>query len=200
MKLYFTPGACSLACHIVLEELEETFTLEQVDLKTKKLTNGDDFHAINPKGYVPALILDNGTTLTEGCVINQYLADQHPEKGLFPTQGIERYQLQSLMVFIATEIHKTMGAQINPNLSDKARSAMFSRLSLRLDSVAEQLGNHEFIFNNQFSTADAYLFTVLNWSSMAQVDLAPWPQLIAYQKRIAQRPAVQRALKAEGLI
>ncbi|WPC75004.1 glutathione transferase GstA [Vibrio porteresiae] len=200
MKLYFTPGACSLAPHIVLEELGLSHELDKVDLKAKKTQSGADFLALNAKGYVPALQLDNGHILTEGLVISQYLADQKPEAGLIPAAGEERYQLQSLMVFISTELHKPMGSMFNPAQSADARQAAEATLTKRLGWIVEQLGDNDYLFANQFSIADAYLFTVLNWANIVKFDLTPWPTLAAFSARVAQRPAVQAALKAEGLI
>ncbi|WP_342608290.1 glutathione transferase GstA [Vibrio tritonius] len=200
MKLYFTPGACSLAPHIVLEELGLSHELDQVDLKSKKTQSGADFLALNAKGYVPALQLDNGHLLTEGLVISQYLADLKPEAGLIPAAGEERYQLQSVMVFISTELHKPMGSMFNPAQSADARQAAEATLTKRLGWIVEQLGDNDYLFANQFSIADAYLFTVLNWANIVKFDLTPWPALAAFSARIAQRPAVQAALKAEGLI
>ncbi|MFM2478031.1 glutathione transferase GstA [Celerinatantimonas sp. MCCC 1A17872] len=200
MKLYFAPGACSLAPHIVLEELELPHTLEQVDLKSKKTQSGEDYSTVNAKGYVPALALDDGNVLTEGCVISQYLAELHPNKQLFPLSGLARYQLQSLMVYIATEIHKTIGPMFNPHQEAKSRAASEATMNKRLGWISEQLGNREFIFGEHFTIADAYLFTVLNWMNIVKVDLNQWENLTHYQQRIGTRPSVLRALKTEGLI
>ena len=200
MKLYFTPGACSVAPHIVLEELGLPFELVQVDLKEKKTATGEDYLAINSKGYVPALQLDNGDLLTEGLVISQYIADLKPAANLVPSSGEARYQLQSLMVFISTEIHKPMGSMFNPKQSADARAITETLLNKRLTWIADTLGNNDYLFNNQFSIADAYLFTVLNWAGIVKFDLSPWPTLQAFSARIAERPATQAALKAEGLI
>ncbi|CAG8998972.1 MAG: Glutathione S-transferase GST-6.0 [Candidatus Celerinatantimonas neptuna] len=200
MKLYFTPGACSLAPHIILEELAITHTLEQVDLKTKTTINGIDYLSINEKGYVPALELDNGHILTEGSVISQYLADLKPDLNLIPVNGEARYQLQSLMVFISTELHKPMGSLFNPKQSHDWKEASTTILSKRLNWLKERLEAQSFLTGEQFTIADAYLFTVLNWAKLVDFDLTPWPVLISYLERIAKRPAVQQALKVEGLI
>lgn len=200
MKLYFTPGACSLAPHIVLEELELPHTLEKVDLKSKQTENGEDYLSVNGKGYVPALLLDDGNVLTEGCVISQYLAELHPDKQLFPSSGLARYQVQSLMVYIATEIHKTIGPMFNPHQEAKSRASSEATLNKRLGWISEQLDNRDFIFGEHFTIADAYLFTVLNWVNIVKIDLNQWENLTHYQQRIGARPAVQRTLKAEGLI
>lgn len=200
MKLYFTPGACSLAPHIILEELAIAHTLEQVDLKTKVTISGSDYLSINSKGYVPALELENGHLLTEGNVISQYLADMKPESNLIPTNGEARYQLQSLMVFISTELHKPMGSLFNPNQSNDWKDASKGLLAKRLDWLKDQIGHQSFLTGEQFTIADAYLFTVLNWAKMVEFDLTPWPVFASYLERIANRPAVQKALEAEGLI
>ncbi|CAG9298117.1 glutathione transferase GstA [Celerinatantimonas diazotrophica] len=200
MKLYYTPGACSLAPHIVLEELGVSHTLEKVDLKSKRTENNEDYLSVNDKGYVPTLRLDDGNVLTEGAVISQYLAELHPDQQLFPNSGLARYQLQSLMVYISTEIHKTIIPLMQSGQDAKSRAASEALMNKRLGWVSEKLGNREFIFGEHFSIADAYLFTTLNWMSMVKIDLNQWANLVQYQQRIGSRPAVQRALKAEGLI
>ncbi len=200
MKLYFTPGACSLAPHIVLEELGFSYEVEQVDLKTKKTKSDQDYLTINAKGYVPALQLDNGHILTEGLVISQFLADQRPEANLIPQDGEERYQLLSLMVYIASELHKPMGSMFNPKQTAEVRSSTEKLLTKRINWIVEQMGNHDFVYGNTFTIADAYLFTVLNWANIVKFDLSVWPTLQEYTKRIAQRPSVQAVLKAEGLL
>ncbi|KFZ38776.1 glutathione S-transferase [Shewanella mangrovi] len=200
MKLYYTPGACSLAPHIVLEELGLPHSLEQVDLKTRKTASGEDYLQINSKGYIPALRTQDGTVLTEGIVISQFLADLKPEARLMPTAGMGRYQLQSLLVYISTEIHKPMGSMFNPNMADVTRESTQALLSKRLDWIVAELGDNTYLQGDDFTVADAYLFTVLGWASLVKFDLAPWPALQAYCGRVASRPAVQAAMKAEGLI
>ncbi len=200
MKLYYLPGACSLAPHIVLEELGLEFTLDKIDRTTKQTQNGEDYLSINAKGYVPALKLDNGHILTEGIVISQYLADLKPQAQLIPQQGEARYQLQSLLTYIATELHKNMGSLFNRKASAEARSATKTLLTKRLNWIVEQMGGNDYLFANQFTIADAYFFTVLGWAGKVEFDLSPWPALASYTKRIATRPAVQRAMQAEGLI
>lgn len=200
MKLYYTPGACSLAPHIVLEELELDHRLIKVDLKTKTTDAGDDFMAINSKGYIPALEMDNGHILTEGMVISQYLADLDPEAALIPASGEARYQLLSMMSFISTELHKPMGSMFSPAQTSDWKEATKVLLTRRLDWLSKTLADKSFIAGPGFTVADAYLFTVLSWAQVVNFDLAPWPTLQAYLGRIAERPAVQRALKAEGLI
>lgn len=199
MKLYFAPGACSLVPHILLEELNLTHELEHVDLKAKLTKSGADFLAINSKGYVPALALDNGHVLTEVSVLAQYLCDQRPEAGLIPVSGEARYQLLSLLVYISTEIHKPMGSLFNPNASEDARKATQALLTRRLNWIAVELGDKNYL-TGSYSAADAYLFTVLNWARLVHFDMTPWPTLQALGARVAQRPAVQRAMQAEGLL
>ncbi len=201
MKLYLQAGACSLSPHIVLEETGASYTTESVDLKTKQTETGEDFLAINPKGYVPALLLDDGELLTEGPAIVQYLADLHPEKALAPANGTrERYHLQSWLTFIGTELHKSCSAFFNPMAKDDWREAAMANISRRLDYLNEYLGANDYLLGGQYSVADAYLFTVLGWMKYIDVDLGKWAALTAYQGRIFERPAVQAALKAEGLI
>lgn len=199
MKLYFTPGACSLVPHILLEELGLAHELEQVDLTTKTTKSGADFSAINSKGYVPALALDNGHILTEVSVLAQYLCDQRPDAGLIPATGEARYQLLSLLVYISTEIHKPMGSLFNPKASVDARAAAQALLTRRLDWISAELGDKPYL-SGSYSAADAYLFTVLNWANLVKFDLSRWPTLQAHNARVAQRPAVQQAMKAEGLL
>lgn len=200
MKLYYTPGACSLAPHIVLEELAIEHTLEKVDLRSKKTANGEDFISINNKGYVPALVLDSGTMLTEGSIISLYLADLKPEAALVPSDGEARYQLLSLMTFISTELHKPMGAMFNPELNADTKAANVLQIARRLDWIVDEMQGKEFVFGKTMTIADAYLFTVLSWHKMVNFDLSKWPSLQHYLAQIVQRPAVQKAMQAEGLI
>jgi glutathione S-transferase len=201
MKLYFSPGACSLSPHIVLHEAGLAHTIEKVDLRTKTTASGQDFRAINSKGYVPALDVDNGTILTEGPAIIQFLADRAPEKLLAPAHGtIERYQLMSWLNFIGTELHKNFGPLFNPASSDDMKAAALKSLAQRYDYVEKMLEGRDYLMGERFSVADVYLFVVTNWAGHLQFDLSPWPNLQAFQKRIFVRPAVQQALRAEGLI
>lgn len=201
MKLYYKAGACSLSPHIALLEAGLTFELEAVDLKTKLTASGADFTAINSKGYVPALVLDNGKVLTEGAAIVQYIADLKPESGLAPANGSEaRYELQSWLSFISTELHKPFGSLFNPAQSADWKAAAQALLSKRLDWVATQLGEREFLLGDRFTVADGYLFTVLGWANLVGFSLDAWPSLQAYRTRIGARPKVIEALKAEGLI
>ena len=200
MKLYYSPGACSLAPHIGLREAGYQFDLEQVDLAAKKTKSGADYTKINGKGYVPALQLDNGEVLTEAPVILQYIADQKPESGLVPKAGtMERYRTQEWLNFVTSELHKGLGALFNPALAETARPAIVDKLSARLDFLAKQLDGKPYLTGDKFTAPDAYAFTVLSWAPHLKVSLDKWPALKAYIERIAGRPHVQAALKAEGL-
>ena len=200
MKLYFKSGACSLAPHIALEEAGLAYTSVPVDLATKKTADGADYLAINPKGYVPALSLSStGTVLTEVPAILQYIADQSPSQALAPANGsMQRYLLQGWLNFIATEIHKNLGPFFNPNAGEAWLQGVTANLQRRLPVIEEELGKRQYL-NGEYSVADAYLFTVLGWAPFAKLDLSPYKNIVAWQQRIAARPAVQRALKAEGL-
>ena len=201
MKLYYTPGACSLSPHIVLREAGLPFTLHKVDLKNKKLESGEDFNTVNAKGYVPALVLDDGTLLTEGAAIVQYVADQKPAAGLAPTAGTaERYKLQEWLNFIASEVHKPMGSMFNPAQSADWKEAVKATLGKRLDWLTAQLQSRSYLMGDKFSVADAYLFTILSWAGTVGFDLGKWPLLQQYAARIAQRPKVVETLQAEGLL
>ncbi|MGE0115409.1 MAG: glutathione transferase GstA [Steroidobacteraceae bacterium] len=198
MKLYFAPGACSLATHITLRELGMPFELVKVDLRTKTTQTGADFTAINPKGYVPALELDDGTVLTEGTAILQYLADRQPQAGLAPANGtMARYRLQEWLGFINSEIHKLFGPLFSPHTPEQAKQAAVVMIGKRLGYVETALGNREFVMDTGFTVADAYLYTVLSWTNYIGIDLGQWPALKAYLARISARPTVQAAHKAE---
>lgn len=200
MKLYFAPGACSMATHIALRETGQSFDLEQVNLATKETESGEDFTKVNPKGYVPALRLDNGEILTEAAVTLQYVADQNPASGLVPEAGsMERYRLMEMLNFISTEIHKSFGALFNPNITAAHKEHQLALIEKRCDVLSEQLEGKPYLTGGSFSVADAYLFTVLGWSKMLEVDMTKWPILTDYLGRIAARPAVKEAMKAEGL-
>jgi glutathione S-transferase len=200
MKLYYTPGACSLASHITLREAGAAFELEKVDLGTHKTAAGEDYNRVNPKGYVPALVLDDGQTLTEGVAIMQYVADQKPDAGLAARAGsMERYRLVEWLNFIGTEVHKTFGPLWNPKTPEETKQTQRNLLSRRFDHLAAQLQGRPYLMGNTFTIADAYLFTVLNWTGMHDIDLAKWPALKQYMAHIGSRPHVVEALKAEGL-
>ena len=200
MKLYYSPGACSLAPHIAMRELGIPVDLKKVDLKAKQYEGGD-YKQVNGKGYVPAIQTDDGSVLTEAPVILQYLADQKPEAGLAPKPGDKaRYKLQEALNFITSELHKGMGSFFSPAMNDGWRQAMTERLGLRFDWLAKQLEGRQYLMGDKFSVADAYLFTILNWAPIVKFDLGKWPTLTDYHKRVASRPKVQEALKAEGLV
>lgn len=200
MKLYFSPGACSFSPHLALREAGIDFELVKVDLKSHTLvSDGSDFRRINPKGYVPVLELDNGKRLSEGPAIVQYIADLKPDAGLAPKAGsFERYQLQEWLGFINSEIHKNFSPLFNPNTSEEAKANTRQNLGNRLTYVSEQLGTNDFLMGSQFTVADGYLFTVLNWSQWTGIDLSQWPTLVAFQERIGKRPNVQEARAAEA--
>lgn len=202
MKLYYSPGACSLSPHIVLRELGYDFSIEKVDLGTHKTESGADFTAINPKGYVPAIDSGNGSELmTEGAVIVQWLADQKPAAGLMPAAGTPaRYRAQEMLNFIASEFHKVMGGLFERGLPEERRAIIMKRLTARLAYVESVLAKRPYLLGDSYSVADAYAFTVLSWAPYVKVDLSPYPHIQAYAAKIAARPAVQAALKAEGLV
>lgn len=200
MKLYYSPGSCSLSPHIVARELGLDLQLDKVDIAAKKTASGADYLAINPKGYVPALELDDGQVLTEGTAIVQYLADRKPGLDLAPANGtFERSRLQEMLGYINSELHKTYGPLFGKNVTPEERTASVEYLSRRYALIDKQLKGRKFLFGDAFTVADAYLFTVTNWASFLKIDLSAFPELQAFQGRVAERPAVQAALKAEGL-
>lgn len=200
MKLYYATGACSLSPHIVLREAGLAFNLEKVDTKAHKLADGRDFYKVNPKGYVPVLELDDGERLTEGPAIVQYLADLAPNSHLAPKNGtIERVRLQEWLNFLSTEIHKQFSPLFR-NISEDWKKAQLEKLATRFDWLATQLNGKAFLTGAQFTVADAYLFTLLKWTSPTGIDIGRWPVLQDFVARVAARPKVQEALKAEGLI
>ena len=200
MKLYYFPGACALSPHIVLLEAGLPFTLVKVDPKSKKTESGADFMTINSKGAVPALQFDDGRVLTEGPAIVQYIADQKPESGLAPRAGtFERYQLMEILNFITSEVHKSFTPLFNPAGSAELKEMFTANLAKKFDWLSGFLDRKTFLMGNAFTVADAYLFTLLNWTRYVKIDLGKWPVLTAFQARIAQRPKVQEAMKAEGL-
>ena len=200
MKLYFSPGACSLSPHIVAHEAGIPLTLVKVDTATKKLADGGDYWAVNPKGYVPALELDNGELLTEGPAIVQYLADRKPEAKLVPAAGtLERYRVQEMLGYINSEIHKTYSPLFRPTTSPELRKDREEYLRKRYQLIEQRLANGPYLFGEQFTVADAYLFTVTNWANFLKIDMSAFPNLLAFQGRVAARQAVQAAMVAEGL-
>lgn len=201
MKLFYTPGACSLSPHIVLRELGLPFALESVDLRTKKTESGADFTAINPKGYVPALQLDDGEVLTEGAAIVQYLADKHAPGTLAPASGtVERARMNGHLNFVSAELHKAFGPLFNPAVTQEAREAAVANIGRKLDVVEATLADgRPYLTGLDFTVADAYLFVVLSWAPKLGVDLARWPGLREFSERVSARAAVQAALAAERL-
>ena len=200
MKLYYAPGACSLAPHIAAREAGLAIELEKVDLRSKKTASGEDFTALNPKGYVPALRLDDGSMLTEAAAILQYLGDRAPAAGLLPAPGGgERYRVIEWLTFISSEIHKNYGPLWYPKSSDAEKQAARERLAMRYPIVEKALAKGEYLSGARLSLADIYLFVVTNWAGMTHVDLSAFPKLQAFQKRMAERPKVKEALVAEGL-
>ena len=201
MKLYYAPGACSLSPHIVSRELGIPLELKKVNTKDKTVEGGGDYWQVNPRGYVPALVLDNGETLTEGPAIVQYLADQKPEAGLAPKNGsIERYRLQEWLNFITSEIHKSFSPLFKPNTPEDYKPIAKENIAKRFDLIDKQLAGKDYLTGKQFTVADAYLFVLSNWTKPTQIDLAKWPNLQAFNKRVAARPKVKEALQAEGLL
>jgi len=200
MKLFFSPGACSLASHITLYEAGLPFTVDKVDMRSRKTSAGQDFAALNPKGYVPALMLDNGELLSEGPAILQYIADRKPDAQLAPPAGtLPRYRLMEWLAFIGTELHKGFGPFFRPDSTEEIKAAARDKLGQRLAYTANHLASRQYLVGEHFTVADAYLYTILTWSRLAGIDLVAWPVLAAYRDRIQQRPAVQAARKAEGL-
>jgi glutathione S-transferase len=200
VKLYYSPGACSLSPHIVLRELGLPYELEKVDIRTHTTASGKDFYTINPKGYVPAVQLDDGRVLTEGPAVVQYLANLKPEAKLAPACGtFEREQLQEWLNYIGTEVHKTFGLLFHSDLPAGFREQTIANVGKKLDFLAKHLNGRKFLLGDAFSVADAYLFTILRWTRKFKIDLAQWPALQQYFNTIAERPAVQTSLKEEGL-
>ncbi len=200
MKLYYSSGACSLSPHIVALEAGIALSLEKVDGKAKRTEGGADFWQVNPKGYVPALALDNGELLTEGPVIVQYLADLKPESGLAPANGtLARYRLQEMLGYINSEIHKTYSPLFKQETPDATRAERKQYLLRRYQLVEDVLAKQPWLLGDHFTVADAYLFTVTNWAAHVELDLSGFTALMAFQQRVSQRPAVQAALEAEGL-
>jgi glutathione S-transferase len=201
MKLYYAPAACSQAPHIVAREAGLPVDLAKVEFPSKRTADGEDLYAVNPKGAVPALRLDDGSVLTENAVILQYLADQAPDSGLgAPASGIERYRFLEWLNFIATELHKGFGPLWNPATPDSFKQATRDALGKKFDYLQEAIGEGPYILGERFSILDAYAFAVLGWTKFHSIDIGRWPGLAAYLDRVAERPAVQATLRAEGLI
>lgn len=200
MKLYFSPGACSLAPHIALLWTGLPFEAERVSLRTKLTTAGADYRLINPKGYVPALELSDGAVLTEVPALLQYIADQTPESGLAPAfGGIERYRLMEWLNYLAAEVHKRFSPIFAPGASEEAKQAAWARLAAPLSFLAGKVDAERNLMGGQFTVADAFLYTILNWAGFAKFSLADWPTLVAWHARIGSLPVVQEAMRREGL-
>lgn len=199
MKLYFNPSVCSLAPHIALREAGLKFDLVKVDIRAHTVADGSDYYQINPKGYVPVLMLDNGELLTEGSVISEYIADLNPAANLAPPVGtMARTRLREWMAFISTEVHKGFGPLFNPSMTEELKTMARTKLGGRLDWIVKQLGDKPYLTGDTFTIADAYLFTVLGWGKWTGVDIAQWPTLVSYVERIAARPKVMEAMAAEA--
>jgi glutathione S-transferase len=200
MKLFYAPGACSLSPNIVAREAGIELRLEKVDTKTKTVASPGDYWAINPKGYVPALELDNGEVLTEGPTIVQYLADLKPAAALLPAAGsLERFRVQEMLGYINSEIHKTYSMLFKPALPADIRAEREEYLLRRYELIDRKLEGRQYLFGDHFTIADAYLFTVVRWAQAVKVDLSRFANLQKFQERVGARPAVQAALRAEGL-
>lgn len=201
LKLYYSPGACSLSPHIVLREAGMDFDLEQVDLKTKKTKSGEDYLQINHKGSVPALVFDDNEVLTEGPAIVQYIADQALASKLLPANGTkERYHAQEWLNYISTELHKGFAPLWKPDTPDNYKSMVKENLARQFTYLDKHFAKNQYVMGNAFSAPDAYCFTVLNWAKPLQVDLSKWTNLTAYHARVGSRPKVQEAMQAEGLL
>lgn len=201
MKLYYSPGACSLSPHIALCEAGLPFELEKVDIRAKKLADGSDYTAVNPKGSVPALKLDDGSVLTEGPAIVQLIADKAAAGQLAPANGtMERYRLQEWLNYISTDLHKSFGPLFAPTLGDDAKNFFRERIAKHLGHVDRQLAGKDYLLGAQFSVADGYLFVILTWCDRMKIDLSGYPNLVAFKTRVAARPAVQQAMEQEGLL
>jgi len=200
MKLYYSPGACSLSPHIVLREAGLAFEPVLASTKSHKLQDGTDYYGINPLGYVPMLELDDGTRLREGPAIVQYIADQVPSKNLAPANGtLPRYRLQEWLTFIGTEIHKTFSPLFNPATPEEAKGMFRDKLTSRFEFVDKQLEGKEYVMGDHFTVADAYLYVVTRWTQPMSIDISRFKNLTAHNARVGERPAVQEALKAEKL-
>jgi glutathione S-transferase len=201
MRLYYSPGACSLAPHIALREAGHDFDIERVDIPSKKTASGADYWEINPKGYVPALKIDDGNVLTEVAVILQYIADQNQAAHLAPAIGThERYRLMEWLNFIATEVHKQIGALFNPKMTPEMKEVQLGVIDRRLNALDKLLAGKHYLMGDDFSVADAYLFNILLWTKKHAIDLAKWPHIAALNARVGARPKVIEAMTAEGLV
>lgn len=201
MKLYYTPGACSQAPHIILHEAGLPHDSAKVDIRAKKLEDGSDYLRINPKGAVPAFELDDGQVLTENAVILQYIADQAGAFELLPQPGdLQRYRVLEWVNFVATELHKSFGPLFNPAAGEDTKQLARDTIAKKLDFVEQQLGDKPYLLGDHFSLPDAYLFVILGWTGMMQIDLSHWPRLAAFRERVSQRESVREVLAFEGLL
>lgn len=200
MKLYYAPGACSLAPHITLREAGLDFEPVKTDIRAKTLPDGSDYLAVNPQGAVPALGLDNGEVLTQNVAIMDFISDQAPDKGLIPEDGMAHYRVMELLAYITSEVHKSYAPLWNPSSSEEAKQAARELIAKKFDYLQTRLGDGPYLTGDAFTPADAYLFVMLNWAVMKGVDLSRVPALVAYHGRVGERPAVQEAMRAEGLI
>jgi glutathione S-transferase len=200
MKLYYSPGACSLAAHIVASEAGVPVDLVKVDLGGHKLEDGTDFYSVNPRGYVPALKLEDGSVMTEASVLVQFIADQKPDSNLMPKMGtMERYKAMQWLAFIATELHKQFGPLFDKSTPEATQNALKAKIVKRLGELNDHLKSNDFVLGKTFSAADAYAFTIVNWTNFMNMDLKPFPAIQGWLARVAQRPKVHAALVAEGL-
>jgi glutathione S-transferase len=201
MKLFYAPGVCSLSPHIVLKEAGLPFEAVKTDIKAKTTESGGDYKKTNPLGYVPALALDDGTILTEGPAIVQYIADKVPEKKLAPANGtLDRYKMQSWLNFLSSELHKGFSPLFNPAMPEEGKKIARERLATRIAHLESHFAKNNYLMGKDFTVPDAYAFTVLRWTTPTKIDLAPYPHVQAFMKRMEARPAVQAAMKAEGLM
>ncbi|MEO6113457.1 MAG: glutathione transferase GstA [Sphingomicrobium sp.] len=199
MKLYYSPGACSQAAHIILHEAGLEHSSEAVDLRAKRTASGDDYWAVNPKGSVPAIVLDSGEVLTENGAVLQFLGDHAPASGLLPTEGIERYRVIEWLSYLGSEVHKSFSPLFNPASSEEAKQAARDIVGKRFDYLESRLIGQDYLTGDRMSVADPYLFAMLGWTGQHQIDLGRWPGLAALRQRMEQRETVRTVLKAEGL-
>jgi glutathione S-transferase len=201
MRLYYSPGACSLASNITFAEAGQAYDLCRVDLGKHLTEDGRDFYAINPKGYVPYLELADGQSISEGAAILQFIADSNPSANLAPAPGtMARVKLNEWLTYINSEVHKTLGGMFDRSMPADYRAGQIEKAGKRFDLLSATLSKQDYILASGYSVADAYLFTVLNWTGMLKIDLSPWPALVAYQARVSARPKVQEALRKVGLL
>lgn len=202
MKLFYLPGACSLASHIMLNEVEADFVIEQVDTQAGLTASGEDYRAISPNGYVPALVIQDGTAINEGVAVLQFIADTHPDKAFSPALGtLARARLQQFLNYGAAELHKSWSPLFSEASTSEDKAAAAQKVATKFDYLETVLSDgREYLVDNTFSVADAYTFVLANWANFKDIDLNAWPHLARYVTRIANRPATQAAMKAEGLI